>query len=149
MTDPLSIATGIITILGTTLKVGLELRKLCDEVATIEGVLSAIIHDVDSLQLVLEAMNETLSKVGNIDPLHATGHSGNHWRKINRSLQDADSTLSELLVLLQEVSKTTAFLDTPRKTFRYRAMSDKIERYRSQISSYKDTLQMSLQTMVL
>jgi len=149
MADPFSITTGVLALIAVAWQVGCELKQLRDDLSSVDGVLGAIIQDVDGLHRVLEAIKETTSKAETLAMLNSTGHSGNHWRNIDRSLGDVSVTLTELLGLLRDVSKSTKFMDAPRKLLRYRSMSDRIERYKSQISSYKETLQLSLQTMVL
>lgn len=147
--DPLSITTGVITILSVTYNVGVEIKKFRDDVSSVDVVLETLITDVESLHGVLETMQETLNKAGTRSTLQLTGHIGNHWRNMERSLEDSQRVLSELLVLFQDINKSVSFLDGPRKVRRYRAMSERIQRYSNQISSYKDTLNLSLQTLVL
>lgn len=72
-----------------------------------------------------------------------------HWRNISQALEDGKGILGQLQERLLEVNKTTKFLDGPRKQLRLNFATDQIASYRQHIQSYRDALQLSLQTIIL
>jgi hypothetical protein len=149
MAEPVSITAGVATLLSVVVKVGYELEHFRGEVSTIGSDILMLIEDVGVLQNVLESMKATFSKPELVETLSLTGHIGSHWQNILRSLQDAETTLTGLLVILKDANKTTIFLDRPRKALRFRVVAERVQRFTGQVSSCKATLQLSLQTMAL
>src|SRR5438034_889477 len=81
--------------------------------------------------------------------LQSTGHIGNHWRNISRSIQDGTKTLASLQATLEKVNKSATVLDGARKHLRLKWASEEIAIFQHEIRSYRDTLQLSLQTVIL
>lgn len=150
MTDPLSITTGILGLSKVIWNVGVELKQFRDNAATVNTTVNGLLHDVESLGLVLDSMKTTFEEENlRHATLHATGHIGNHWRNIGRSLQDGQDTLKQLEGLIQNINKSVTMLDGPRKQLRLQNAEEQVANYRHQIQSYRDALQLSLQTMIL
>ena len=78
-----------------------------------------------------------------------TGHIGSHWQHLLTSLRDGHDVLKRLEDLVRECNKDVAFLDQARRTVRLKSAAENIAEFRQQVQSYKDTLQLSLQTVVL
>jgi hypothetical protein len=149
MVDPVSITAGVGTLLGVIWKLGNELDKFRHDVSTIDADLLMLIENVEGLRQVTEAMKATFDKPEITDIFNATGHIGDHWDNIDRSICDTEGTMSTLLGILEESSKTTKFLDASRKLLRFRMADERLQRFASQIASCKGTLQLSLQTISL
>jgi hypothetical protein len=149
MSDPLSITASVLTLLTVSVKVSILLRQFSNEVSGVDATLAGLLGDISNLQRVLESMKETFDQDEVKANLQATGHAGNHWKNLARSLEDGASTLRELITLLEGANKTTSFLDGPRKALRYKSVADQIAVYREQIMSYLQSYQLSLSTVIL
>jgi hypothetical protein len=146
MVDPLSISTGVLTLLGVCVNVGVELKTFRNSVTVVDATINGLLRDVENLQQVLESMKDTFEAdiTGS-----ATGHIGNHWRNVSKSLQNGQNTLNKLQELLEGVNRSTTILDGPRKQVRLKAAMEQIATFRHQIQSYRDALHLSLQTVTL
>jgi hypothetical protein len=149
MADPLSITASVLTLITVSVKVTFLLKQFHDEVSGVDATLTGLLGDISNLQQVLESMKETFDHDEIKANLQATGHAGNHWKNLARSLEDGGGTLRQLTTLLEGVNKTTSFLDGPRKQLRFRSAIDQIAIYREQIQSYRAALQLSLSTIIL
>ncbi|KAF2001885.1 hypothetical protein P154DRAFT_574562 [Amniculicola lignicola CBS 123094] len=149
MADPLSIVVGVSTLIQVSVKVTLLLKQFRDDVNVVDAALNGLLNDVEGFQQVMVSMRETFSRDEIKATLQVTGHVGNHWRNLARSLNDGTGTLQELHTLLSGVNKTTSFLDGPRKQLRLKTAVDQMALYREQIQSYRAAMQLSLSTVIL
>jgi len=149
MADPLSITGSVVALITVSVKVSILLKQFCDEVSGVDATLTGLLGDISNLQQVLESMKETFEQDEIKSNFHATGHTGNHWKNLARSLEDGVGTLQQLTTLLETVNKTTSFLDGPRKHIRLKSGIEQIAIYRDQIQSYHAALQLSLTTVIL
>jgi uncharacterized protein YoxC len=147
--DPLSITAGVLTLLTFSVKVSFLLKQFRDEVDVVDTTLTGLIGDIASFTQVLESMRDTFDQDEIKGNIQLTGHAGNHWKNLARSLDDGTKTLQQLTALLEGINKTTSFLDGPRKQLRFRIAIDQIGTYRDQIQSYRAGLQLSLSTIIL
>ncbi|KAK5739190.1 GTP-binding protein Rho1 [Elasticomyces elasticus] len=146
MPEPLSIATGVASLLKVTWTVGVELKAFRDGVKIVSAKLDGLVKDVEGLKSVLESMQVTFE---NITAVHGTGHIGSHWQNIAQALEDGGELVGQLREELAKVNKTTTFLDGPRKQLRLNMATETIAAHRVSIQSYRDALQLSLQTVIL
>jgi hypothetical protein len=147
--DPLSITAGVLTLLTFSVKVSFLLKQFRDEVDIVDATLTGLLGDIASFQQVLESMRDTFDQEEIKANIQITGHAGNHWKNLARSLDDGTRTLQQLTALLEGINKTTSFLDGPRKQIRFKTAIDQIGIYRDQIQSYRAGLQLSLSTIIL
>jgi len=84
MCEPLSITTGVLSILNVCGTVGWELKKFHDSVKSVDETVDGLAQDVSSLAQVLESMKETLSHIETLDS--HTGYIGKHWRNLAQAL---------------------------------------------------------------
>lgn len=143
--DPLSITTGVLALLGVCYNVGTGLKKLYDDIEAVDETVAAIIEDVKALTKVLNTMKTSFDGVAG--PL--TGHVGAHWENIYSSLKDGNGALEGLYEVVKEVSRETSVLSGTRKQMRLKAAESKIGLFRKQIQSFRDTLQLSMQALIL
>jgi hypothetical protein len=149
MVEPLAITTGVLSLLGVCFSVGVELKRFRDGVAVVNTTVDGLLHDVSGLEQVFESMKGTFDQANNPHSSQATGHIGNHWKNLSRSLQDGQNTLIRLQELLEGVNKSVTLLDGPRRQLRFNSAAEQIVAFRQQIQSYRDALQLSLQTIIL
>jgi len=148
MADPLSIAASVVTLLTVCVKVSRELKHICND-AVVDTKVESLLHDVESFAEVIQLMAETLKEANVQSSLSATGHIGNHWKNLSRSIRDAQETLGKLQEIVERVNKNVTLLDGPRKRLRLKAAAEEVEVFREHLRSYRDTLQLSLQTIIL
>jgi hypothetical protein len=149
MAEPLSIITGIASLLGASVKAGTQLQTLANGISIVNVKIIGFLSDIEGFSLVLKVLQETLDRDQVRTSLQETGYIGNHWSSLAKSIEDCSETISQLQETLQKVNKSVGFLDSTRKYFRLQAATEEILVYQSQIRSYKDALQLSLQTVIL
>jgi uncharacterized membrane protein YhiD involved in acid resistance len=145
--DPLSITASIATLLGAAIGIGVALRKFLIGAAETQTVVLAMIADVKALRTVLQSMEETF-EVMNSDQTR-TDHIGTHWKNLHQSLEDGAKSLARLQSILDGANKDVKILDNLRRQARDKTVSDQISSARQEMQSYKDALQLSLQTVLL
>lgn len=138
--DPLSITASVVTLIQISAQVTVLVKQFRDEVNVVDATLNGILKDVDGFQQVQEDIKANLQ---------LTGHVGNHWKNLARSLNDGETTLGQLQTLLKSINKSTSFMDAPRKQLRLKAAVVQIAEYRDQIQSYHAALQLSPSTVIL
>jgi hypothetical protein len=149
MVDPLSITTGVVALLTTCVKIGIELQGIYDGAAIVDSAVKGLLLEVEGFAQTLQLMNETLQQPNIQTSVQATGHIGSLWNNVARSITDGEETLTKLGETLQKVDKSVSMLDSTRKHFRLKSATGEISMYQRQISYYRDTMQASLQTMIL
>jgi uncharacterized phage infection (PIP) family protein YhgE len=147
--EPLSITTGVLSLLSVCLTVSVELKKLRDGSAEAKTKINALLADVQGLRHVLQSMESTFQELEDREGFQTTGHIGAHWKNLIQSLQDGHKTLTELEELLKTVNKNVSILDAPRRHFRLRSATEQIADYRQQVQTYRDAMQFSLQIIIL
>jgi hypothetical protein len=145
--DPLSITVSVTTLLGTCISVGVSLRKFLIATAESKTAVTAMITDVKALRSVLELMETTFEEMNSDKP--ESGHIGTHWSNLFQSLADGQGCLIKLKDMLDNVNKDTKVLDGVRRQIRLKTVTDQIVHSRQEVQTYKDALQLSLQTIQL
>jgi small GTP-binding protein len=146
MPDPLSITTGVLTLLQITVTVVNELKKLHDGASVVHQTISDLANNVDSLRIVLESMRDTFE---GITALHGSGHIASLWDNVARSIEDGKRVLGQMESVVQEINRETSLLDEYRKQLRLDRAAERIAGFRMHVQSYRDGLQLSLQAIIL
>jgi hypothetical protein len=149
MVEPLSITTAVVALLTTCIRIGGALKDFHDGAAVTDAKVKGLLSDVESFAQVIQLMKDTLEQEKVQSSLQATGHLGNHWSHLSTSIQDGQDTLTELQNTLDRVNKSVSLLDGARKHLRLKGASEEIGMFQQQIRSYRDAMQLSLQTVVL
>ena len=149
MADPLSITTGVVALLTTCIKTGAAVKGFYDGAAIAGLKVKGLLSDVESFARALQLMKETLEQDSIQSSLNSTGHIGNHWTNLSISIQDGHHTLVQLQSTLDRVNKSVDILDGARKHLRLQGASQEIAMLQEQIRSYRDTIQLSLQTVIM
>jgi hypothetical protein len=147
--EPLSITAGVLALLGACIKAGTALKDFYDGAAIADTKVKGLLTDVESFAQVLRLMKDTLDQENIQSSFQSTGHIGNHWNNLLTSIRDGQSTLLQLQETIEKVNKSVSLLDGPRKHLRLKGAADEIAVFQQQIRSYRDTLQLSLQTVML
>jgi hypothetical protein len=149
MADPLSITTGVAALLTTCIKTIAAVKDFYDGAAIAGVKVKGLLSDVEGFAQALRMMKETLEQKNVQSSLHSTGHIGNHWTNLSISIQDGQNTLVQLQSTLDKVNKSVGILDGTRKHLRLQAVTQEITMFQQQVRSYRDTIQLSLQTVIL
>lgn len=147
--DPLSITTGVVTLLGTCIQVGGVIKDCYDGAVIADIIVEGLLSEVESFSQALRTMKETLENDKVQPSLRETGHMGNHWRNLSTSVKDAQDTLVQLQCTLDKVNKNVSVLNGARKHIRLKKAWEEIGMFQQQIRTYRDTVQLSLQTIIL
>lgn len=94
-------------------------------------------------------MKDTLEQEKTRSSFQTTGHIGNHWTNVASSIDDGQLTLSMLHKTLEKAGKTVKLLDGSRKHIRLKGAMEEILMFQQQIQVCRDTLHLSLQTVVV
>jgi chromosome segregation ATPase len=148
MADPLSIATGVLSILGVCISVTTQLKTFYGNIKFVDEAIGGLENDVASLQRTLEAVRDTLDQADAHTYTQQTGHLGSHWRNVQQALDTGQKTLSKLETTLKEINKEVTVLNASRKQLRLQGASSRIAAYRSQIQCSRDVLNTSLQSFI-
>jgi len=146
--DPLTIVGSSLSVAKLCCTVGWELKKFIDGTKLVGTAINALFQDVQSFEKILEEMKDTVDDP-KVKASALTGHVGSHWRYLQTSLDDAEETLNALKATILRVNKSANLLNSTRKHIRLMGAQDEIAVYQHQIRSYKDTIQVSLQTTIL
>ncbi|KAF2671956.1 hypothetical protein BT63DRAFT_184472 [Microthyrium microscopicum] len=148
--DPLSIVSTSLAISKLCVTVGWELKTFIQEAKQVGKGIEALYQDVRGFETILDQLKDIFQdpKVGtSLDG--ETGHIGNHWRDLHSTLEDAEETLQGLEATVTKINKSSSMLDLTRKHIRLKGSAGEISVYQQRIRSYKDTIQVSLQTTML
>ncbi|KAK3312217.1 hypothetical protein B0H66DRAFT_395888 [Apodospora peruviana] len=147
--DPLSLAAGVTSLIGVCVKVGLALNDVRDGANLANAKVDGLGHEIKGFTQVLELMKSTMEDAAVQAAFQSTGRIANHWRSIAVGIDDGRQTLVRLHSIVQGVDKTVGVLDGTRKHFRLRLAASEIAIYQQKIRIYRDTMQMSIQTVIL
>lgn len=128
---------------------GKAIKDFHDGVAIVDVKSRAYSRMLRAFAQVLRMMKDTLEEEKVQSSLQATGHIGNHWNNLSTSTKDGQNTLIQLQDTLDKVNKSVGVLDGGRKHLRLKGVAEEIVMFQQQIRSYLDTIQLSLQTVIL
>ncbi|KAH8655083.1 hypothetical protein BGZ60DRAFT_152893 [Tricladium varicosporioides] len=145
--DPLSITAGIFAILSSSIRICVDIQSLRSGAAVADTAVQALFLDVDDFSRVLYLISETLNE--DKDHVQATGHAGNLWRNVSCSVEKSQEVMIQLKGVLQRVDKNSNLASGLRKHIRLTAASEEISIYQQQIRTYRDTLQLSMHSIII
>lgn len=146
MADPLSIVSGVLSLLSASIATGNALKAFYDGVSLANTKVQSLITEVDSFTKMLYMMKTTLEQENIQVSLRSTGHIASHVENIETSILDGQETLSSLKLILEKVQKSSNSMS---KYMRLKNAAEQIVIYRQQIQSYRETLYLTLETVIL
>ena len=126
-----------------------ELQKFVDGAKLAGLTITVLLENVQGFQDSLEQMDHLLKDPRIKDTMHLTGIVGNHWASLKTCLDKARGTISSLQETIADVNKNVTIFDSARKHLRLKGAANKIDLYQQLIRSYKDTVIISLQTLMM
>jgi hypothetical protein len=146
--DPLTIVGSSLSVAKLCYTVGWELKTFIDGTRLVGTAINALFQDIQSFEKILGQIKD-MADDPKVKTSVMTGLVGSHWCHLQTSLDDAEGTLKALEATILRVNKSVSLLDSTRKHIRLMGATDEIAVYQQQIRSYKDTIQVSLQTTIL
>jgi len=147
--DPLSITTGVFSLLAACVKTGIILKNFYDSVAIADTKVKGLLTEVESFTQVLHLMKDTLEQENIQTSSQATGHIDDRLKFLATSIQNGQETLLQLQETIEKVNKSVSVLDSARKHLRLRSAADEIAMHQQKIRSYRDIFQLIMQAVIL
>ena len=149
MADPLTITTGVIALLSYCGKLVIEIKLFSQGTEAVNATITGLLSDIDGFKTVVQALDETFSQPKYEPVKNATGHLGSHWKNVARCIEGGGKTVAQFYTLLRTINREKSVLNDSRKYLRLKGSTEHIAIFRSQLQSYRDTLQLSMHTIIL
>lgn len=149
MADPLIITTGVVALFTYCGKWIIEIKLFSQGTDAVNATINGLLSDIGGFKKVVQALDDTLSQPKYQPVKNATGYLGSHWKNVARRIDGGGKTVAQFYTLLRSINCKKSVLSDSRKYLRLKSSSEHIAIFRSQIQSYKDTLQLSMQTIIL
>lgn len=152
MLDPLSIAATSAALVGTCGRLVGFVYQFAQKVTTVDTALGMLSIELEELRRVLAAVHTTFSNPelarAAFEP--QTGHEGQHWANVKRSMSDCETCLCTLERLLEKVSKEdSGLVGRGKKILKMSWKDEYISLHKQQISAYRHTMELSLQLITV
>jgi hypothetical protein len=148
--DPLSITAatvGLVTFSGQIIG---TLSQFVDDSKRVDDTVKDFSDEIAALARVLNSMAISFRDPAVSSLTALTGHEGQHWRDVQRSLGDCRLSFEKLANILEKVKADEKnVLRRARKQFKLNMRSGEIACLRRQILSFTQTMQISLQMISL
>lgn len=151
--DPFTIATTAASIVGACAKLSNTIFTYIQNTLVIDTAVDALRIEVDSLAHVLDTLGSSFkdaSLAGTALELQ-TGHEGEHWKHVKRSMDDCKVTLENFQRMLDRVNKVElrGIMRRSIKKVKLDLKSGDIDLLKQQIAAYRRTMQLSLQLITV
>ena len=150
--DPLSIAVGAASLALAAAKVSGYIITYVTKKNTVDENVTALHIEIKSLTTVLKAMEAKFSDNAVVEATLAneTGHEAQLWRSVGTSLKDCGTTLKTLEEIWSNVNQTEPrIFGRSRKLLSLTLNMERITILRSQVASYRQTMQLSINLLIL
>jgi ankyrin repeat protein len=150
--DPLSITAAAAGLTTFCTQIVSTLSQFASDSTRVDTTVQHFSDEITALSRVLHSISISFAdpSVSSLPAL--TGHEGQHWRDVQRSLGDCKLSLEQLAKILEKVKAAAegkGMLRRARKQFTLNMRAGEIVTLRSQIVSYTQTIQISLQMISL
>jgi len=143
--DPISIATASVGLVSACVRLSGYIKKT----QTVDTVVRVLDIEITSLSQVLGsiAMSFSDSLVASVALEAQTGHEGQYWKTVKRSMDDCKGTLATLEQILQKVGKSEAgnFFRRSSKQIKLSMHLPEIDVLKQQVAAYRQAMQIALQ----
>jgi Fungal N-terminal domain of STAND proteins len=147
--EPISIATAAVHLVGACGKLSGYIYTFVQQSQMVDTAVHFLDIEVKSLSDILGSIATSFN-----DPLVAsvalesqTGHEGQYWRTVKRSMNDCKGTLENLERILERVGKRESggFFGRTRKHIKFAMNLSEIDLFKQQVAGYRQTMQLALQ----
>ena len=152
MLEPLSIVATSAALVGSCGRLVGFIYQFARKATAIDSALGMLGIELEELRRVLAAVNTTFSNPelakAAFEP--QTGHEGQHWANVRRSMSDCERCLNSLERLLEKMSKEdSGIVGRGRKILKMSWNEEHISLHKQQISAYRHTMELSLQLITV
>ena len=151
--DPFTIATTAASIVGVCAKVSSTIITYIQNTLVIDTTVDALRIEIDSLAHVLDTLGSSFkdASLAGTALESQTGHEGEHWRHVKRSMDDCKATLEKFQRILDRVNKVEVrgIMRRSIKKVKLDMKSGDIDLLKQQIAAYRRTMQLSLQLITV
>jgi hypothetical protein len=142
--DPISIATASACLVRLSVTVSGYIYTYVSNNRNVDTTIRFLAVEIDSLAQVVSSIQESFSDPSLADAALSsqTGHEGNHWRNVRRSMNDCENTLKHLEQVMEKVKKGKMGMFG--RAVKLQMNSVEITLLKQQIGAYRETLQLSL-----
>jgi hypothetical protein len=148
--DPLSITAatiGLATFCGQAINI---LLKFAGNSSNIEFTIQTFADEVCNLDRVLKSITASSKDRSILSLAAGTGHEAQHWRDVLTSLGECRSCITRLVTILEKLEGDNGnVLKRTRRQLRLSIESGEIAVLRRQILAFTQTMQISLQMLLL
>ena len=148
--DPLSITAGTIgltTFCGQAIKI---LLKFAGELSSVDLTIKLFSDEVANLNRVLKSITASSKDQSILSLAAGTGHEAQHWRDVLKCLGDCRSCMAGLVNILEKLESDDGnIFKRARRQLRLSIESGEMAVLRRQILSFTQTMQISLQMLLL
>jgi hypothetical protein len=153
MTDPLTIATASVHLVGACGRVSGYIYTFIKKTQTVDTAVRILDLEINSLSQVLGSIATSFSDslVANEFLESQTGHEGQYWRAVKKSMDDCTITLASLEEILEKVGKSEAgnFLQRSNKQLKLSMNLREIDLLKQQVAAYRQTMELALQMIAV
>ncbi|KAK6537443.1 hypothetical protein TWF694_011629 [Orbilia ellipsospora] len=150
--DPLSISASVTALLTICLQITKSAASFTIAISDIDETIADLFSEIEELQTVTENIKSTLDSGAIRAVQSSTGHEAQHWRCVERVLEQCRSTVLSLhkdLTALEAARGSNKLLGRLQAHFKSLFSEKRIKGYYNKIASSKDTLQISFQLLTL
>ena len=147
--DPISIATASACLVRLSVTVSGYIYTYVSNTRNVDTTIRLLAAEIDSLARVVGSIQECFSdpSLANAALSSQTGHEGNRWRNVHRSMNDCKNTLNYLEQVMEKVKKGK--MGVFGRAVKLQMNSTEITSLKQQIAAYRETLQLSLQIITV
>jgi hypothetical protein len=151
--DPISIATASVHLVGACGRLSGYIYTFIKKTQTVDTAVRVLDIEINSLSQVLGSLATSFS-----DPLVAsvaleaqTGHKGQYWQTVKKSMDDCKGTLASLERILEKVVKSEAgnLFRRSNKQIKLSMNILEIDLLKQQVAAYRQTMQLALQMITV
>jgi hypothetical protein len=151
--DPFTIATTAGSIVAVCAHVSSAIYTYIQNTLGVDTAVDGLRIEIDSLSQVLGTLGSSFrdASLAGTALESQTGHEGEHWRHVKRSMDDCKSTLERFQRILDRVNKSEirGIMRRPVKKLKLDMSSSDIDILKHQLTSYRRTMQLSLQLITV
>jgi hypothetical protein len=150
--DPISIITASATLVRLCATTSGYIFTFVTNARNVDTAITTLGVEIHSLSQVLGSINDSFndSSLASSALSSQTGHEAQHWRNVQRSMDDCKNTLENLVRVLENVRRGSgSFLARARSQVSFGMSSAEITSLKQQIAAYRQTMQLSLQLITV
>lgn len=148
--DPLSITAAAVSIVTFCSQTTTILAQLIDDNKNVDHTIKGFSDEVTHLSNVVESIGTNFQDPSIALRTSSTGHEGQHWRDVQKCFADAKRCLERLTIILTTLkSSKKGIPGRVVKQVRLSIASGEIALLRRQLSSFTQTMQISLQMILM